>query len=315
MRRLVTIPGVWMAACVGTALFPPLLLAGLALDLARARVRLPSVRILCFLWCFAWIESIGIWALACVGLGGRGRRVERTFAVQRLYTAALFQSARALLSLKFEVDGDALVDAGPLLVLVNHASIVDTVLPGVFLAGKHGLKLRYVLKRELQWGPCLDIAGHWLPNHFASRAGGAEHAGEIAAVAALKTGLGPGEGVILYPEGTRFSEAKRARVLAKLDDGQRARAQTLKHLLPPRLGGSLALLSAAPACDVLLVGHHGLAGFSSIRDIWAGKLVGETVRLKFFRIPATEIPVDREGQIGFLYGAWQRIDDWLGSLG
>lgn len=269
-----------------------------------------------FLFWFGWLECAGIYSLGFVGLftlGRPGLRRGLTFSVQRLYTAGLFHGARVLLSLKFQVEGDGLVDRGPLLVLMRHASIVDTVLPGVFLGAKHGLRLRYVLKRELQWGPCLDIAGHWLPNHFVSREG-ADPAKEIAAVAALKEGLQPGEGVIIYPEGTRFSPAKRERALGRLEPGLRARAERLRHLMPLRPGGALALLSAPPACDVLLVAHHGLAGFSSLRDIAAGKLIGQTVRLKYFRIPAAEVPVGRDAQVGFLYDAWQRIDDWLEGL-
>lgn len=312
-----TIPGVWLATSVFTLLAPWLLVLALLVDGVRRNFSFPSVRVLLFGLCFGWIECAGIICLASVGLVTMGRpaaRLELTFAVQGLYTAALFHSARVLLSLRFEVEGDGLIGDGPLVVLVRHASIVDTVLPGVFLAGRHRFKLRYVLKRELRMGPCLDIAGSWLPNHFVSRDGGADHEREVAAISALKVGLGPKEGVILYPEGTRFSPQKRERALAKLEPAMRARAQKLRHLMPPRLGGSLALLSGAPACDVLLLGHHGLAGFSSVRDIWAGTLVGTTVRLRFFRIPAAAIPADRDGQVAFLYDAWQQVDDWLADV-
>ena len=313
LRRLVTIPAVWLGTSLLWAFAPALLLLAALADAVRGRFAFSSVRVLLFLLAFGGIECAGILALAIVGLGGKRRRLEHTYAVQRLYTAALFHSARALLSLKFEVEGDGLIDDGPLLVLMQHTSIVDTVLPGVFLSGRHGLKLRYVLKRELRWGPCLDIAGSWLPNHFVTR-GGADQAQEIAAVAALKTGLGPKEGVILYPEGTRFSSQKKDRALAKLDPALRARAAKLRHLMPPRLGGSLALLSAQPACDVLLLGHHGLAGFASISDIWAGKLIGSTIRLRFFRIPAAQVPAERAQQIAFLYDAWEQVDAWLDGI-
>lgn len=311
-RRLVTIPAVWFGTALLFCLAPALLVLALVTDVIRGRFALSSVRVLLFCLCFAAIECAGIVGLGAIGLftiGRRAARLEHTFAVQRLYTASLFHSARVLLSLRFEVEGDALIDDGPLVVWVQHASIVDTLLPGVFLSGRHGLKLRYVLKRELRWGPCLDIAGTWLPNHFASR--GADHEQEIAAVAALKVGLGPKEGVILYPEGTRYSPAKRERALEKLEPALRERASKLRHLMPPRLGGSLALLAAAPACDVLMLGHHGLAGFSSIRDIWAGKLIGATVRLRFFRIAADQIPMGRDAQVSFLYDAWGQLDRWL----
>jgi len=312
----VTIPAVWLGTTALTASAPFLLILAAVGDLARRSSTFASVRVLVFGLFFGWTECLGTLFLSAIGVWSIGRPAARlgyTFAVQRLYTAALFHSARILLSLRFEVEGDELVDAGPLLVLVRHSSIVDTLLPGVFLAGRHGLKLRYVLKRELQWGPCLDIAGHWLPNHFASR-DSSNSESEIRKVAALKTGLQPNEGVILYPEGTRFSASKRLRTLEKVDPALRERASKLTHVMPPRLGGTLALLDAAPACDVLVMAHHGLAGFSSIRDIWMGKLTGTTVRLKYFRIPAAQIPASRDERISFLYGAWEQIDGWLAGV-
>jgi hypothetical protein len=57
-----------------------------------------------------------------------------------------------------------------------------------------------------------------------------------------------------------------------------------------RRGGALALISAAPACDVLFVGHAGLEGFASVADVWSGALVGRTIRLKFWRERAASIP-------------------------
>lgn len=313
LRRLVTIPAVWISAWLLAGISPVAVFFAALVDLLRGRRELPSARVFLFGLCFVWIESAGIFSLGLVWLFTLGRpaaRIERTFWVQRLYTAAIFKSVCRTLSLRFEVTGDALVDAGPLVVLVQHSSIIDTLVPGVFLAGRHGLKLRYVLKRELRWGPCLDIAGGWLPNHFVARSG-ADSAKEIDAVRALKAGIGAGEGVLLYPEGTRFSVAKRERALQKVEPAWRDHAAKLQRLLPPRLGGALALFSEPPHCDLLVVGHHGLEGFSSVRDIWEGKLVGKTVRIQFFRVPAAEIPSEREAQVRFLYDLWLGVDAWL----
>jgi hypothetical protein len=60
-------------------------------------------------------------------------------------------------------------------------------------------------------------------------------------------------------------------------------------------------------------GHVGLDGFEYVSDIWSGGLVGTTVRMKFWRYPATAIPSDREQQIEWLYGIWQTLDDWVGD--
>src|SRR3954467_9855382 len=108
-RRLVTIPAVWLFTCLLAALAPGLLVLGTLVDLLRGRWRLPSPRIVLFGLCFGWIECLGILALAGVGLltvGRKARRVEVTFAVQRLYTAALFRCVCGCLSLRFAVEGD-----------------------------------------------------------------------------------------------------------------------------------------------------------------------------------------------------------------
>ncbi|MDC0708578.1 hypothetical protein POL68_08865 [Stigmatella sp. ncwal1] len=45
-------------------------------------------------------------------------------------------------------------------------------------------QLKYVLKRELLWDPCLDVVGRRLPNVFVERSGDRGKA-EIEAVATL----------------------------------------------------------------------------------------------------------------------------------
>jgi 1-acyl-sn-glycerol-3-phosphate acyltransferase len=233
--------------------------------------------------------------------------------VQRFYSGLQFSAAKALFRLRFEVEGGEHAAAGgPMLVLVRHASIVDALLPAVFIANRHKIRLRYVLKRELLADPCLDVAGHFLPNAFVAR-GGVDTAREIEAVRALKAGIEAESGVVLYPEGTRFTAGKRAALLARLadDPAARARARRLRHLLPVRPGGVLALLDAAPACDVVILGHTGLEGFARVADIWAGALVGSTVRLKLWREKATSIPALPEARRAWVDGLWQRLDDWL----
>ena len=61
----------------------------------------------------------------------------------------------------------------------------------------------------------MDLVGQRLPNVFVRRGSG-RPAREAALVASLAEGLGPRDGVVIYPEGTRFTPAKRARALARL---------------------------------------------------------------------------------------------------
>ena len=312
-----TIPAVVLGLVTILLALPLLLPLALVADLLRVAGRrsFVSVRLLLFGVCFLATEVIGLVLLFVVWLSSPWRpelRAARTWPVQRWYTAMHFRALRVIFRLRFELTGEDAATPGPLLVLVRHASIIDSLVPAVFLANVHRIRLRYVLKRELLVDPCLDLAGHWLPNRFVAR-DGVDTAREVDSVRSLKAGLEPDEGVSLYPEGTRFTAAKRRRVIERLTGAARERAEGLQHLLPIRPGGVLALLDAPPACDVLFVGHHGLEGFAHVADILRGELVGQTVRLRFWRVPAASIPAQSEARLDWLAHEWQCMDDWLSA--
>ncbi len=316
-RRALTIPAVTVGFVVALALAPPALVLAALFDLLRRKPRLPSARLLAFLLSFLFTETVGLFQLLLLWLCclGRPSALERhTWPVQRRYVAMHLFFVKHLYGLSFQVEGDELAREGPLLVLIRHSSIVDTLIPGAFLANRHLLELKYVLKKELLSDPCLDIAGHWLPNHFVAR-DGSDSTKEIDAVRALKHELKPNQGVLLYPEGTRFSAQKRARSLERLagDSLARERAERLVHLLLPRPGGVLALLDAPPPCDVLFVGHAGLEGFSNFDEIWNGELVGRTVKIRFWRERAASIPPGRDERLAWLQARWERMDAWLAT--
>ena len=197
---------------------------------------------------------------------------------------------------------------------MRHASVLDTLLPAAIVSRRTGLRLRYVMKRELLWDPCLDVVGQRLPNAFVRRGRGGA-AEEIERVCELARDLGPRDGVLLYPEGTRFSAARRERVLARLaasaDAKHLERARALHHVLPPRLGGALALLDAAPGVDVAIGAHAGLEPLRTLADLWSGALLGRRIELAFWRIPAASIPTGRADRVEWLYDQWQRVDAWL----
>ncbi len=75
----------------------------------------------------------------------------------------------------------------------------------------------------------------------------------------------------------------------------------------------MALLDEARDADVVVFGHVGLDGFEYIRDIWAGGLVGTTVRVRFWRSPAADVPAGEDERVAWLYERWQLLDDWVGQ--
>jgi 1-acyl-sn-glycerol-3-phosphate acyltransferase len=109
------------------------------------------------------------------------------------------------------------------IVLMRHASLADSLLPAVLL-GTRGLRLRYVLKRELLWDPCLDVVGQRLPNAFIRRGSGESDA-EIDAIRALGRDLGDDEGVLIYPEGASPPQTNGARAARGFGSAGAARAR------------------------------------------------------------------------------------------
>jgi hypothetical protein len=119
--------------------------------------------------------------------------------------------------------------------------------------------------------------------------------------------------VLIYPEGTRFTAAKRARALERLAARQPQRlpaARAMTHVLPPHLGGPLALLEGGSRADVLFVAHTGLEGAATLGDIWAGALVGRTVRVRLWRVARAAIPAGRAERTAWLDREWARVDAW-----
>ncbi|MGE5281835.1 MAG: lysophospholipid acyltransferase family protein [Chloroflexota bacterium] len=322
-RRLRTIPPLVLGLPLVTVLMPVLLVAGPATDgVRRVASGTPptATRLALFLWAYLAAEVGGLLALAALwaaSLGGRRDAWlrEATWRLQQRWAGALFGAARALFGIRVELSGEEAIAPGPVIVLFRHASIVDTLLPANLIARPHGIRLRYVLKRELLADPCLDVAGRRLPNYFVRR--GTGEAREVERVRALAAGLGAEDGVLIYPEGTRFTPQRRERAIARIaerDPGLAARARRLRHLLPPRLGGVGALLEGAPGADVLVVAHHGLEGLRSLAEIWRGGLVGIAVRVRVTRIARAEVPADPAARADWLYGVWQGIDEWIEAL-
>jgi 1-acyl-sn-glycerol-3-phosphate acyltransferase len=235
-------------------------------------------------------------------------------ALQRLWSGALFRGGFRIFGMKLAVEGAEAALPAPFILLVRHSSTADTVLAAALVANPHRILLRYALKRELLWDPCLDVVGRRLPNAFVDRSG-SNSTQEIEAVASLGRGLTEREGVLIYPEGTRFSAVKRARVITKLREGGKedaARAaEDLSHVLPPRPGGTLGLLDAAPGVDVVVLGHTGFEVASSFTRFWKGELVDSTIQARLWRIPAGEVPA--ADRATWLHERWAELDRWIAS--
>jgi 1-acyl-sn-glycerol-3-phosphate acyltransferase len=305
-----------------TATFPVLLIGAVLVDLALWLARRKpwmAVRLLAMCWWFLAGELYGLIGLLGIWLISLGRdslkRRDRVYRLKRRWLASHLAGIRRLFGLGFEIEGLELAGPGPVLVMIRHASIIDNTLPDVIVGGAHGLGFRFVIKRELQMLPTIDIGGRWVPTLFVRRASG-DTAVELSKMESLCIGLGERDGLLIYPEGTRWTAKKLARaqeIIATRQPEVAAFASRLRYVLPPRLGGTVKLLESSRGCDVVVFGHYGLDGFEYISDIWSGGLIGGVVRLKFWRFPAAAVPRDRDALIEWLYERWQALDDWIGE--
>lgn len=322
-RRLLTIPGFHIAWCAWIAAAPVWLVSSVVVDCVR-RSRGVALRSSALIAVYLTCEVLGIAVSGGLWIWSRVRRLDdRTwndlhFRLEAWWGSTLFWSVVRLFGLRLEVECEDEADLGhgPYLFLPRHASSGDTLLASAIVSRPYGIRLRYVLKKENLWDPCLDIVGNRVPNAFVDRYPKDSEA-EITGVKQIACDLGPRDGVLIYAEGTRFSADKRNRIIERLrekgDERLLEYAESLKFVLPPRLGGTLGILDAAPEVDVVFCSHTGFEGAASLAKIWSGALVGKVIRIRFRRIPRAEVPTDRAGQIAWLLDEWRRVDAWVGS--
>ncbi len=319
-RRAISIPALFTAATCLLLCFPVWLVLALLTDVATGTTeKWPKTRALAFFALYLVCEVTGVcaaatlWGVTIGGrLGGPTTYQDANASLQRVWSSTLFNGAIRIFAMTVEVSGAENAVPGPAVFLVRHSSTADTALTAALIANPAGIRLRYVLKRELLWDPCLDIVGRRLPNAFIDRSA-ARRGDDLAAIARLATGLDEHSGVLIYPEGTRFTPDKAARSLTRLrgrgSDELARIAATYKSVLPPRTAGVLALLEAAPDAAVVLVEHRGFEGAATFPAFWRGGLVGQTLRVRLRRFAPAEIPTHRRDV--WLFERWRELDLWL----
>ncbi len=323
-RRLRTIPLVIALWMILTVTLPTLLLVTVVVDATRAafrRVPWIATRLIAMAWVYLAAE-VGViivafaqW-LASLAFGTRAadKRRDWSYWLQTAWVKPIMAAMTRTFRLRFEVKGGELVSPGPVLVLFRHVSIMDNLLPHVFVSIPAGLRLRWVLKKELLSDPALDIGGNRMPNYFVDRKSDDPET-ERANIAALGTGLGPRDGVMLFPEGTRYSPERRQRLMTRLAESDPDLHDLLaphEGVLPPRPGGVLALLDEG--MDVLLAAHAGFEALRGIKEIWREAPVGRTISLSFRRVAASAIPESTAARIRWLHEEWAWVGAEVNSL-
>jgi len=262
-RRAITYTAVFLGLILMTALAPVWIAGALLVDLFR-RVKMSTIRATCFVYSYIAFQAYGLICALGLWLADRilprrtpQRLVDWMFWLEFDWAVRQGRTGIKLFGMRVNVEEEyTFTGERPVILLVRHASITDTFVPILYCCAPYNLNYRYVMKRELEWDPCLDIAVNRMPHLFVRR-GSEDSRLEIEAIGSLIKDAGPGEGVIIFPEGTRYTPAKRERILKKLRaSGQHdilQWAEQYRYCLPPRLGGPIALIeNAPPDTDVVI---------------------------------------------------------------
>jgi 1-acyl-sn-glycerol-3-phosphate acyltransferase len=236
----------------------------------------------------------------------------------------------------------------PVIVLSRHAGPGDSFLLVHHLLSLYRRKPRIVMKAALQFDPSLDVVINRLPHAFvhprkraapppsaaplgvremvalaegpsgdgaASGSGTPSESATTGEIRRLAAGLGDAGALVIFPEGGNFTPARWRRGISKLEESKRyaeaRRARSMANLLPPRSGGAFAAIDSAPTADVIFVAHTGVDDLITVKDIWRALPMEQIIKAKWWRVPAAEVPRDRDQVVPWLFDWWERIDAWI----
>ncbi len=317
MRRSLSISLIASAAVLLLLLSPIWIPVLWLFDLIRRRSALRCIGFIQFFLIMELLGLLALFAVWCVKpLLSAPAYLQANFRIQVWWGSSLLDFTVRLFNLKIEIEGHELARQAPHVLLPRHASFADTVLACALISRPYGIRHRYALKRELLWDPCIDVAGHRLKCIFLDRnAGrGAEEARRLSAACA---DLDEKEGVLIYPEGTRFSVAKREMRLARISENDPSAAPVIKgmrNVLYPHTTGAYAAFKSAGFPDAVFLAHTGFEHSSSFVSLWRGQMQGSTIQLRFWRIPGESIPRERTAFSEWLVGEWQQMDKQLDAM-
>ncbi len=317
VRRLVLAPLVF-AIEVAVVVVSPLLavLAALLLPLFGTR----ALRMLAIAVAYAarhaacLLACLGLWLASGFGARSRSPRFQRAYYdLMRWFVGGVYRSIARWARVEIRLDGSeealaALSRAGePAIVLSRHAGEGDSLLVLHQLLCRHGRRPRLVLHEALRLDPLIDVLGHRLPNRFVDPRGGDTE----VEIAAMTEDVDEDGAVLIFPEGANLTPERRRRAIERLQEAgheqQAAWAAEMRHVLPPRPGGALASMQAAPHARVFVIGHVGApVGFG---EMWQRLPARQTIELRVW--VAEDAPDDHLERIDWLFGVWRALDDWV----
>jgi 1-acyl-sn-glycerol-3-phosphate acyltransferase len=321
IRRLVVDP-LWVPVAVALAgLF--LLVACVSVIVAPLATRRRVARLALFGALYVLVDASLLACCACLWLAHpvpsrRGERwADAHAALLRRTLMLLVAAARPLFGFRVNVEelpAPQSLTGRPVLVLARHGGPGDSFAIVELLLSRLHRRPVIVLKDVLQWDPGLDVVLSRIPACFLpARGTGRDLPGRIAAAA---RGLGERDAMLLFPEGGNWTPRRHRNALARLwARGRRsaaARAAANRHVLPPQPAGVLACLGARPDLEVVVAAHTGLEDLVSAADIWrALPVTGRPMVMRWWQLPAADLPVDPDTRADWLDVQWAVVDSWI----
>lgn len=309
-----------MATAVGVLVSPIVLVAATALDIAKRRSKLPTVRVALFLLQYGINDSIEIllapvyWVVAGFGTKlDEPASITRHQRLQQWSIEVLARRAERLLGLRLDIDpaSIAALAPGPVIVICRHVNIVDASLPAL-LYQRLGFRSRGVIMAELLADPGFDLLYSRTGSVFIPRDNGPE---ALALVRKVGEEVDSTTAVVIFPEGRLFRPERLERASARLrteNPDRAARLSSLRHVLPPRPAGVLALIESITA-DVVVIAHVGLDQYSSFTDLAKAVPLRDPIRISARRVRRDELPDGARQQIAWLDEQWLILDDWIAT--
>ncbi len=323
VRRVVLAPLFLVVTFLALTTLPVLVIVAAALSTV-----LPGRwRVLRLLWMLllhlvlesaALVALFGLWVGSGFGWRIRSARFQLAhYAIVRWYLQVIYWECERVLHVRVAVEGPAPTsyDGRPLLILSRHAGPGDSFLVVHALVNWYAREPRIVLKDTMQWDPAIDVVLNRLPNRFIRPDPGRTGDEVERQVGEPSRNLDENDAFVIFPEGGNFTEHRRKRAIERLrrkghiDEAEKA--ERLRHVLAPRPGGVIAALTNARDADVVFVAHTGVEHMTTVLDVWRELPMDREIEMRWWIVPAAEVPVDREARIDWLFAWWARIDDWV----
>ncbi|MGH2732946.1 MAG: hypothetical protein ACRDJG_08430 [Actinomycetota bacterium] len=320
VRRLVLAP-LALALSLGLIVASPVLVVTAAIVDLVAGGQGRSVRLTAFAVAYLGFEVIGLlamfglWVVGAAGLRLRTPRMQDAhYRFFRWWLRGIHRSGAGLFRLRIRIEDQPPPQQGPVLVFSRHAGPGNSLMLLGTLMIDYRRRPRVVALDKLQWEPLFDILGNRLPNRFI-RHDPSRREHYVQAIGELAAGIGTRDAFVLFPEGHDFTHRLRRRAIAHLrkrgHQNEAEKAERMPHVLPPRHGGVMAAVTSAPDADVVFVAHTVLENLGSLKQFWDRIPLDGPVFARYWRIPADEVPRQREELIEWLFSWWATIDRWI----